>query len=84
MVLCPNCGEENPEKFRLCGFCGTALAPALPPQETAGHCTAGNENYVSGQNIGQPKSYSSTVPKSSPPAGVLSLDKKAGLLGTYK
>lgn len=54
------------------------------PQETAGHCTAGNENYVSGQNIGQPKSYSSTVPKSSPPAGVLSLDKKAGLLGTYK
>jgi class 3 adenylate cyclase/tetratricopeptide (TPR) repeat protein len=33
MVLCPNCGEENPEKFRLCGFCGTALAPALPPQE---------------------------------------------------
>ncbi len=33
MVLCPNCGEENPEKFRLCGFCGTALAPTLPPQE---------------------------------------------------
>jgi len=33
MVLCPNCGEENPEKFRLCGFCGTALSPTLPPQE---------------------------------------------------
>ncbi len=33
MIVCPNCGEENPEKFRLCGFCGTALAPALPPQE---------------------------------------------------
>jgi Adenylate cyclase, family 3 (some proteins contain HAMP domain) len=33
MVLCPNCGEENPEKFRLCGFCGAELAPALPPQE---------------------------------------------------
>ncbi len=26
-VLCPSCGEENPGKFRLCGFCGTALAP---------------------------------------------------------
>jgi class 3 adenylate cyclase/tetratricopeptide (TPR) repeat protein len=33
MTLCPNCGEENPAKFRLCGFCGTPLAPALPPQE---------------------------------------------------
>ena len=32
-IVCPNCGEENPARFRLCGFCGTALAPALPPQE---------------------------------------------------
>jgi class 3 adenylate cyclase/tetratricopeptide (TPR) repeat protein len=31
--ICPNCGEENPDRFRLCGFCGTALAPELPPQE---------------------------------------------------
>jgi len=33
VIACPNCGEENPERFRLCGFCGTPLAPALPPQE---------------------------------------------------
>jgi class 3 adenylate cyclase/tetratricopeptide (TPR) repeat protein len=33
MKICPNCGEENPEKFRLCGFCGTALAEELPAQE---------------------------------------------------
>ena len=33
MQICPNCGEENPDRFRLCGFCGTALAPALSPQE---------------------------------------------------
>src|SRR5213592_4359747 len=33
MVICPGCGEENPDRFRLCGFCGTPLAPALPPQE---------------------------------------------------
>ncbi|HEY6068912.1 MAG TPA: adenylate/guanylate cyclase domain-containing protein, partial [Gaiellaceae bacterium] len=33
MQTCPNCGEQNPERFRLCGFCGTPLAPALPPQE---------------------------------------------------
>jgi class 3 adenylate cyclase/tetratricopeptide (TPR) repeat protein len=33
MQICPNCGEENPAKFRLCGFCGTPLAPAAPAQE---------------------------------------------------
>src|SRR4249919_1179077 len=36
MQLCPNCGEENPPRFRLCGYCGTALAPAEaapPPRE---------------------------------------------------
>jgi class 3 adenylate cyclase/tetratricopeptide (TPR) repeat protein len=33
MAICPSCGEENPDKFRLCGFCGTPLAPTLPPQE---------------------------------------------------
>ena len=33
MTICPQCGEENPAKFRLCGFCGAALQPALPPQE---------------------------------------------------
>jgi len=30
---CPNCGEENPDRFRLCGLCGTALAPEAPPEE---------------------------------------------------
>jgi predicted ATPase/class 3 adenylate cyclase len=31
--ICPNCGEENPPRFPLCGFCGAQLAPDLPPQE---------------------------------------------------
>ena len=37
VVLCPSCGEENPAKFRLCGYCGTPLAqdtsdaPAVAP-----------------------------------------------------
>jgi class 3 adenylate cyclase/tetratricopeptide (TPR) repeat protein len=26
-VACPACREENPSKFRLCGFCGASLAP---------------------------------------------------------
>ncbi len=33
MQRCPNCGEENPDRFRLCGFCGTALAPEAPPED---------------------------------------------------
>ena len=36
MLKCPGCGEENPPKFRLCGYCGTALKPAgavLPARE---------------------------------------------------
>jgi len=33
MRICPSCGEENPERFRLCGFCGAALAAPAPPQE---------------------------------------------------
>src|SRR5215208_1310088 len=37
MPVCTSCGEENPAKFRLCGFCGTPLpaasAVATPPEE---------------------------------------------------
>jgi class 3 adenylate cyclase/tetratricopeptide (TPR) repeat protein len=36
MVTCPQCNEENPPKFRLCGYCGAPLATApapLPPRE---------------------------------------------------
>ena len=33
VVACPNCGEENPARFRLCGFCGTPLSASLPPGE---------------------------------------------------
>ena len=32
MRVCPNCGEENPERFRLCGFCGAKLVPDDAPQ----------------------------------------------------
>jgi class 3 adenylate cyclase/predicted ATPase len=33
MITCGNCGEENPPKFRLCGFCGTPLQAEAPAQE---------------------------------------------------
>jgi class 3 adenylate cyclase/tetratricopeptide (TPR) repeat protein len=34
MLRCPSCGEENPERFRHCGFCGAALAQPSPARET--------------------------------------------------
>jgi class 3 adenylate cyclase/tetratricopeptide (TPR) repeat protein len=37
MKTCSSCGEENPDRFRLCGFCGTPLPEAVtsaPPEET--------------------------------------------------
>ena len=40
-VRCPGCGEDNPAKFRLCGFCGTSLAP---PPETVLCPNCGEEN----------------------------------------
>lgn len=33
MQICPECGEENPDRFRLCGFCGATLAVVLAPRE---------------------------------------------------
>ena len=34
MLRCPSCGEENPERFRHCGYCGAALGQASPARET--------------------------------------------------
>jgi predicted ATPase/class 3 adenylate cyclase len=33
MRLCPFCGEENPDRFRLCGFCGSTLAAEVERQD---------------------------------------------------
>ena len=33
MRVCPDCGEENPDRFRLCGFCGAPLAPSVAAPE---------------------------------------------------
>jgi len=31
--VCPKCGEQNPDRFRVCGMCGTALAPEAGKEE---------------------------------------------------
>ena len=33
MVICPSCGQENPEGFRLCGMCGASLTVAPDARE---------------------------------------------------
>jgi class 3 adenylate cyclase/tetratricopeptide (TPR) repeat protein len=33
MVRCPSCGQENPDGFRFCGACGTALTAPAPSRE---------------------------------------------------
>ena len=33
MQTCPGCGEENPDRFRLCGYCGSVLVAQPPPLE---------------------------------------------------
>lgn len=33
MKVCSQCGEENPDGFRLCGYCGTPFAVFDAPQE---------------------------------------------------
>ena len=33
MAVCPHCGKENPDGFRFCGSCGSAMAPAAVTEE---------------------------------------------------
>ncbi len=33
MQVCPNCGEQSPDRFRICGICGTSLAPEAEKEE---------------------------------------------------
>jgi predicted ATPase/class 3 adenylate cyclase len=33
MAVCPRCGQENPDGFRFCGSCGSAMAPTGATEE---------------------------------------------------
>jgi hypothetical protein len=46
MAICTACGEENPDRFRLCGFCGT---PRRCPAEVTvlrGECLSHGEGIT--------------------------------------
>src|SRR5438105_5227498 len=53
MATCPSCGEENPDRFRLCGFCGTPLAPAVAPQEVRKTVTIVFSDLKGSTNLGE-------------------------------
>jgi predicted ATPase/class 3 adenylate cyclase len=50
---CPNCGEENPDRFRLCGYCGTSLAPEEVAQEVRKTVTVVFSDLKGSTNLGE-------------------------------
>ena len=67
-VRCPSCGEDNPAKFRLCGFCGTSLTP-VPETVVCANC--GEENpgkFRLCGFCGTPLAAASEVSAPAPPA----------------
>ena len=65
VVRCPGCGEENPSRFRLCGYCGTSLT--LPVVASVSCPACGSENPAGFRFCG----FCGTVldPQSAGPAG---------------
>ncbi|MGH3141081.1 MAG: AAA family ATPase, partial [Gaiellales bacterium] len=53
MAICPSCGEENPDRFRLCGFCGTLLHPEEAPREIRKTVTIVFSDLVGSTAIGE-------------------------------
>jgi class 3 adenylate cyclase/tetratricopeptide (TPR) repeat protein len=51
--VCANCGEENPDRFRLCGFCGTPFAAAEAPQEVRKTVTVVFSDLVGSTSLGE-------------------------------
>src|SRR5262245_21772831 len=41
-VRCPACGEANPSRFRLCGYCGTSLTLPVVASVTCPSCASEN------------------------------------------
>ncbi len=53
LVTCPACGEENPDKFRLCGYCGAALVSAPAPAEVRKTVTVVFSDLKGSTNLGE-------------------------------
>jgi len=53
MAICPSCGEENPDRFRLCGFCGSPLHAQEPVREIRKTVTIVFSDLVGSTAIGE-------------------------------
>ena len=53
MKVFSNCGEENPDRFRLCGFCGHPFAVADVPQEVRKTVTVVFSDLVGSTSLGE-------------------------------
>ena len=53
MKICSNCGEENPDRFRLCGFCGHPFAAADAPQDVRKTVTVVFSDLVGSTSLGE-------------------------------
>jgi class 3 adenylate cyclase/tetratricopeptide (TPR) repeat protein len=51
--VCANCGEENPDRFRLCGFCGTPFAAAEAPPDVRKTVTVVFSDLVGSTSLGE-------------------------------
>ncbi|HUY61065.1 MAG TPA: adenylate/guanylate cyclase domain-containing protein, partial [Candidatus Dormibacteraeota bacterium] len=53
VVICPGCREENPDRFRLCGFCGARLAPEVAPVEVRKTVTVVFSDLMDSTGLGE-------------------------------
>jgi class 3 adenylate cyclase/tetratricopeptide (TPR) repeat protein len=51
--VCQKCGQDNPDGFRVCGYCGTPFATAEPPQEVRKTVTVVFSDLVGSTTLGE-------------------------------
>ena len=53
MRVCQACGQDNPDGFRVCGYCGTPFASAEPPSEVRKTVTVVFSDLVGSTSLGE-------------------------------
>ena len=53
MLVCPNCGQENPGEARYCLACGTPLEAVAEPKESRRHVTLVFTDLVGSTTLGE-------------------------------
>ena len=53
LLTCPNCGEANPARFRLCGFCRTELGGDRATDEIRRYVTVVNSDLKGSTALGE-------------------------------